>query len=86
MADITSRRGRVQGTDAAAHGEHEIHALVPASELVRYAVDLRSMTAGRGQFSVQHDHYDTLPAHLVKKAVESSTRAAGAKSKDSPSK
>lgn len=86
MADITARRGRVQGTDVAAHGEHEIHALVPASELVRYAVDLRSMTAGRGQFSVQHDHYDTLPAHLVRKAVESSARAAGAKSKDSPSK
>ena len=74
MADITARRGRVQGTDAAAHGEHEIIALVPASELVRYAVDLRSMTAGRGQFTVQHDHYDTLPAHLVKKAVESSAK------------
>ncbi len=86
MADITARRGRVQGTDVAAHGEHAILAFVPASELVRYAVDLRSMTAGRGQFTVQHDHYDPLPAHLVKKAVESSTRAAHNKAKDSPSK
>jgi elongation factor G len=79
MADITARRGRVQGTDVAEHGEHTILALVPASELVRYAVDLRSMTAGRGQFSVQHDHYDTLPAHLVKKAVEASAKNSASK-------
>ena len=68
MADITSRRGRVQGTDSSEHGDQEVIALVPTSELGRYALDLRSMTAGRGQFTVQHDHYDVLPAHLVDKA------------------
>ena len=51
MGDITSRRGRIQGTDSADHGEHVISAFVPTSELVRYAVDLRSMTGGRGQFT-----------------------------------
>ena len=65
MGDISARRGRVQGTDAADNGEHEIVALVPASELSRYAVDLRSMTSGRGKFTVQHDHYEMLPPHLV---------------------
>ena len=70
MADITSRRGRVQGTDTAEHGEQEVIALVPTSELGRYAVDLRSMTGGRGHFTVQHDHYDVLPAHLVDKAKQ----------------
>ena len=49
----------------------EIVAYVPTSELVRYAVDLRSMTGGRGQFTVQHHHYDVLPAHLVNKAKQS---------------
>ena len=71
MADVNARRGRVQGTDAAEHGEHEIGAFVPTSELIRYAVDLRSMTGGRGQFTVQHHHYDVLPAHLMNKAKQS---------------
>jgi elongation factor G len=71
MGDITSRRGRVQGTNAVDHGEQEIEALVPASELQHYAIDLRSITGGRGHFTVQHDHYDVLPAHLVDKAKQS---------------
>ncbi|MEI7547410.1 MAG: elongation factor G, partial [Actinomycetota bacterium] len=68
MGDITSRRGRVQGSANAEHGEHEVSALVPAAELLRYAIDLRSMTGGRGRYTVQHHHYDVLPAHLVDKA------------------
>jgi len=71
MGDITSRRGRVHGTNATEHGEQEVEALVPSSELQRYAIDLRSMTGGRGTFTVQHDHYDVLPAHLVDKAKQS---------------
>ncbi len=68
MGDINSRRGRVHGTNAVGHGEQEIMAHVPSSELIRYAIDLRSMTGGRGRFSAAHDHYDVLPAHLVDKA------------------
>jgi elongation factor G len=71
MGDITSRRGRVHGTNALDRGEHEIEALVPASELQRYAIDLRSITGGRGRFTVQHDHYEVLPANLVEKAKQS---------------
>ena len=37
---------------------------VPTSEILRYAIDLRSMTGGRGQFHAEHDHYDTLPQNL----------------------
>jgi len=67
MGDITSRRGRIQGTDSAPRGEHVISAFVPTSELVRYAVELRSMTGGRGHYVAEQDHYDVLPAHLVAK-------------------
>jgi elongation factor G len=74
MGDISARRGRVQGTEAAENGEHEIVALVPASELTRYAVDLRSMTGGRGRFTVQHDHYEVLPPHLVEAARATRSR------------
>ena len=48
-------------------GHAVITALVPASELTRYAVELRSMTGARGRFEVQHSHYDPLPAHLAEK-------------------
>jgi elongation factor G len=68
MGDINSRRGRVLGTDQLDPGLNEIAALVPTAELGRYAIDLRSMTGGRGRFTAQHDHYDVLPDHLVDKA------------------
>ncbi len=65
MGDLNSRRGRVQGTEASGDGEQTIVANVPTSEIQRYAIDLRSLTGGRGRFRAEHDHYDVLPAHLV---------------------
>ncbi len=70
MGDLNSRRGRVQGTEVAGLGEQMVTALVPTSEILRYAIDLRSLTGGRGRFSVRHDHYDVLPAHLVDKVAK----------------
>jgi elongation factor G len=67
MGDLNSRRGRVQGTEAGADGEQTITALVPTSEIMRYAIDLRSITGGRGRFATEHDHYDVLPSNLVDK-------------------
>jgi elongation factor G len=71
MGDITARRGRLLGTVAGADGESTISAHVPSSEITRYAIDLRSMTGGRGRFTAQHAHYDVLPAHLVDQAKRS---------------
>ncbi|MGH9263151.1 MAG: elongation factor G [Acidimicrobiales bacterium] len=70
MGDLNSRRGRVQGTEVAGDGEQMISALVPTSEVLRYAIDLRSLTGGRGRFTLRHDHYDVLPAHLVDKVAK----------------
>jgi elongation factor G len=67
MGDLNARRGRVQGTEPGHDGDQEITALVPTSEIMRYAIDLRSMTGGRGRFSATHDHYDILPSHLIDK-------------------
>ncbi|HVL04985.1 MAG TPA: elongation factor G [Acidimicrobiales bacterium] len=72
MGDLNSRRGRVQGTEVAGEGEQTITAQVPTSEVLRYSIDLRSLTGGRGRFRVRHDHYDVLPAHLVDKVVKAS--------------
>lgn len=65
MGDLNARRGKVQGTEPGDPGEQVVYALVPESELLRYAVDLRSLTGGRGSFTMAHDHYDALPPHLV---------------------
>jgi elongation factor G len=70
MGDLNARRGRVQGTETAGDGEQTIVAYVPTSEIMRYAIDLRSMTGGRGSFTVRHDHYDTLPSHLYDKVAK----------------
>lgn len=61
IGDLSSRRAIVQGTDPGDYGTQHIRALVPESELVRYAIDLRSITGGRGQFTASHDHYAVLP-------------------------
>jgi elongation factor G len=67
MGDLNSKRGRIQGSAAMGNGEVEIVALVPTSEVLRYAIDLRSMTGGRGRFTMQHSHYDPVPSHLAGK-------------------
>jgi elongation factor G len=64
MGDLNARRGRVQGTESGNDGEQIIVAQVPTSEVQRYAIDLRSLTGGRGRFSVRHSHHDVLPSHL----------------------
>ena len=69
LGDLNSRRGRVQGTEAAGNGEQLIVALVPTSELLRYAIDLRSLSGGRGRFTFEFDHYDTVPGHLMEKIL-----------------
>ncbi len=67
MGDLNSKRGRIQGAASIGNGEVEIVAMVPTSEVLRYAIDLRSMTAGRGRFELKHSHYDPVPSHLVDK-------------------
>ena len=62
LGDLNSRRGRVQGTEPAGRGESLITALVPTVELVRYAIDLRSLTGGRGRFRTHHSHYEVMPS------------------------
>ncbi|HEY3238321.1 MAG TPA: elongation factor G, partial [Acidimicrobiia bacterium] len=75
MGDLNSKRGRIQGTAAVGNGEQEISALVPTSEVIRYAIDLRSLTGGRGRFVATHSHYDPAPPHLADKIVAEAAAA-----------
>ena len=69
LGDLNSRRGRVQGTEAGDDGEQVISALVPTAELLRYAIDLRSLSGGRGRFTFEHDHYEPVPGQLTDKIL-----------------
>jgi elongation factor G len=77
LGDINARRGRVSGSNSIGDRLQEITAMVPAAEIQRYAVDLRSMTGGRGSFVAVHDHYDVLPTHLANKLVAERDKAKG---------
>ncbi len=71
MGDLNARRGRVQTTDSSADGSKvTITAMVPTSELRRYAIDLRSLTGGRGSFEAAHDHYDIAPPNVAAAAAK----------------
>ena len=67
LGDLSARRGRVVHTDLNDAGDAVVTAMVPTGEMARYAVDLRSMTAGRGSFVAAYDHDDVLPGHLLSK-------------------
>ena len=61
MSDLASRRGRVLGTDKADEAKTVVKAEIPAVELVRYAIDLRSLSHGAGAFTRQFARYEPMP-------------------------
>jgi elongation factor G len=67
MSDLSSRRGRVLGTEPVPGGRTLVKAEVPELELTRYAIDLRSMSHGTGSFSRSYLRYEPLPSHLADK-------------------
>jgi elongation factor G len=69
MGDLNSKRGKIGGMEQIAGGKQRIHAVVPQAEVARYVIDLRSMTGGRGAFSMTLSHYEELPTHLAQKAI-----------------
>ena len=71
MGDLNTKRARVQGIDQQGH-KSVITALVPLAEIQRYATELRSLTQGRGLFSIEFDHYAEVPPHLTQQIIEAS--------------
>ncbi|SDF74486.1 elongation factor G [Sporomusa acidovorans] len=64
IGDLNSRRGRIEGMEARA-GAQSIKAFVPLSEMFGYATDLRSRTQGRGNYSMEFDHYEEVPKNIA---------------------
>ncbi len=68
LGDLNTRRARVQGMNTE-RNLSIVTALVPLSEMLRYTTQLRSMTSGRGYFTMEFDHYDVLPSHLAQEVI-----------------
>ena len=68
IGDINSRRGRIEGMDSR-NGTQIIHGYVPLAEMFGYSTDLRSKTQGRGVYSMEMDHYESVPKSVQEKVV-----------------
>jgi elongation factor G len=73
MSDLSTRRGRVTGTEPVGTGRTLIRAEVPEVEVTRYAVDLRSLSHGTGSFSRSHLRYEPMPSHVASRLANAST-------------
>jgi elongation factor G len=69
MSDLNTRRGRVQGTESE-RGTTVVIAHVPMAEMTRYTTQVRSITGGRGYFTMEFDHYDVVPNHIAAQIIE----------------
>lgn len=73
MGDLNTRRARIQGMET--HKGHSVvTASVPLAEMLRYTTTLRSMTGGRGVFSMEFDHTEVVPAHIAQPIIDARTK------------
>jgi elongation factor G len=68
LGDLNTRRARVQGMNSE-KGRATITAQVPLAEMLRYTTDLRSITGGRGVFTMEFSHYEVVPTHLAQEVI-----------------
>ena len=73
IGDMNKKRGRILGMEP--EGKVQvIRAQAPQAEMFRYAIDLRSMTQGRGSFTLEFDHYEEVPAQIAEKIIEEANK------------
>ncbi len=76
MGDLNAKRAKIGGMESSGAGKQQVRALVPQSEVGRYSIDLRSMTGGRGTFSMQFSHYEEIPPQLAEKIIAEAHKTA----------
>ncbi len=81
MSDLNTRRGRVQGTESE-RGNTVVLAQVPLAEMLRYTTQLRSLTGGRGYFTMEFDHYEVVPSHIASGIIEAHKKELEAKKEE----
>ncbi len=74
-ADLSTRRGHITGMEALTGGQQSILATVPLSEVLRYATDLKSMTAGRGSYTMDFRSYEPVPPNVQQTLIDRYTKS-----------
>ena len=74
ISDLNVKRGRILGMNPD-NGVTLIEAVVPLAEVQRYSQDLRSVSQGRGTYTLEFDHYEQVPPNLEPKVIEEAKRA-----------
>jgi len=69
IGDLNTKRARVQGMNPEG-GINVIEAQVPLAEILRYTIDLKSITQGRGSYTIELSHYEEVPAHIAQKIID----------------
>ena len=75
IGDLNRRRGMIQGQDSASTGVR-IKSTAPLAEMFGYIGDLRTMTSGRGQFSMEFSHYSACPNSVAEEVIKKANQAA----------
>ena len=70
VGDFSSRRGSIEGMESRPGGVQAIVSIVPLSEMFGYATDLRSMTSGRGNFTMQFERYAPVSQSIAEKVIK----------------
>jgi len=70
IGDLNSKRGKIMGMDETKKGKQIIRAQVPQAEMFRYSIDLRSITQGRGTFTMKFSHYEEVPPQIAQDIIE----------------
>ena len=75
LSDLSAKRGKVQGQNPIGGGILEIKAQVPQAELMRYAIDLKALTASTGSFELQFDHYSPISGRIAEDVIKAAQAA-----------
>ena len=70
IGDLNSRRGRIQGMVPEGNGTTTLQVEAPQAEMLTYATELRSQTQGQGDFTMEFDHFEEVPTHMVDRVVQ----------------
>ncbi len=77
IGGLNSKRGRILGMESESHLIDRVIAQVPLAEMLKYAIELRSITGGRGTFTMSFSHYEEVPPHIAQQIMESSRKEEG---------
>ena len=73
LGDLNTRRAQVQGMNQE-RGNSIVTAQAPLAEIQRYSIDLRSLTQGRGYYSIEFSHYQNVPTHIAQQLIEAAKK------------